>query len=256
MKRSLLSILLIATLLIPIGAAQRPPTALAEKEQPVQPASPAAKPRYTVTDLGTLGGASEAFAISNNGQVAGKYLAGNNYQAFLWNDGVMQGLGTLGGDSSVALGVNDAGQVVGYSYNGSGRQRAFLWQNGAMQDLGTFPGGSVSLATGINNAGQVVGHSDNAAYKLHAFVWNGSMGDLGTLGGDHSYGYGINDNGQAVGASHLAAYPDLTNHAFRWSGGMQDLGTLGWAHSLAYGINDNGDVVGRLVNQNMDGWHA
>ena len=256
MKRSLLSILLIATLLIPIGAAQRPPTALAEKEQPVQPASPAAKPRYTVTDLGTLGGASEAFAISNNGQVAGKYLAGNNYLAFFWNDGVMQGLGTLGGSSSEAHGVNDAGQVVGYSLTGNGRNHAFLWQNGAMQDLGTFPGGSVSLATGINNAGQVVGHSDNAAYKLHAFVWNGSMGDLGTLGGDHSYGYGINDNGQAVGASHLAAYPDLTTHAFRWSGGMQDLGTLGWAHSLAYGINDNGDVVGRLVNQNMDGWHA
>jgi len=252
MKRILFSIALLITLLAPSGAIVREPAAL---EAAGQFARPAAAPRYTITDLGTLGGASEAFAISNNGQVAGRNLAGSYYQAFRWNNGVMQGLGTLGGSSSEAYGLNDAGQVVGYSLTSGGHNHAFLWQNGAMQDLGTL-GGPRSMAFGINNSGQVVGHSDNAAYQLHAFRWSGGMTDLGTLGGDASWGYGINDNGQTVGASHLALYPDLTTHAFRWSGGMQDLGTLGWAHSLAYGINDNGQVVGRLAANDNQTWHA
>ncbi|MCC7353365.1 MAG: hypothetical protein IT330_06360 [Anaerolineae bacterium] len=248
MKRFLFQVLLAATLLAPPGVAQR---------GPVAQAAPPAQPRYTITDLGTLSGASEAFAISNNGKVAGLYMAGNYAQAFLWEDGVMQGLGTLGGSSSEAHGVNDAGQVVGYSLTGSGRIHAFLWQNGAMQDLGTFGGGSVSLAFGINNSGQVVGHSDNGAYQLRAFRWSGGMADLGVLSnGEASWGYGINDNGQAVGASRISVYPDSTTHAFRWSGGMQDLGTLGWKHSIARGINDNGQVVGHLADASSTAWNA
>ncbi|MCC6192346.1 MAG: DUF3466 family protein, partial [Anaerolineales bacterium] len=214
-------------------------------------------PRYTVTDLGTLSGASEALAISDNGQVAGRYLAGSYYQAFLWNDGVMQGLGALGSGDSQATGVNDAGQVVGYSTVASGNPHAFLWQNGSMQDLGTL-GGNLSMALGINNSGQVAGVSINNTYQQRAFLWNGAMADLGTVsGGDSSSGQAINDAGQVAGWARLGAYPDYTSHAFLWTGSMQDLGTLGWTDSLAHGINDNGAVVGHLANGiNSSDWHA
>lgn len=80
-----------------------------------QAAGGPAGPRYSVTGLGTAGGASEAFAVNDTGQVAGRYATGSGYQAFLWKDGVMQGLGTLGGDSSEAYGINDDEQVVGTS---------------------------------------------------------------------------------------------------------------------------------------------
>jgi probable HAF family extracellular repeat protein len=95
-------------------------------------------------------------------------------------------LGTLGGaqGSSVALAINDPGQVVGYSYTADGSLHATLWSHGATTDLGTLPGGTISEATGINNRGDIVGWSTYGGTSYsHAFLWtDGIMIDLGTLG--------------------------------------------------------------------------
>src|SRR5262245_31925469 len=57
-------------------------------------------------------------------------------------------LGTLGGDASTGMALNDLGHVVGDSTTAAGQTHAFLWRNGHMIDLGTL-GGTVSTALAI-----------------------------------------------------------------------------------------------------------
>jgi probable HAF family extracellular repeat protein len=82
---------------------------------------------------------------------------GSNDHAVLWEHGRITDLGTLGGTFSIALEINERGQVVGESKKESGLSGAFLWQDGTMVELGTVPDAGLNGATGINNRGQIVG---------------------------------------------------------------------------------------------------
>ena len=102
-------------------------------------------------------------------------------------------LGTIGGTSSQAFGINAVGQVVGWSTTGGSGTHAFMWEKGVMTDIGAQLGdGQESQATAINAAGQVVGYFTVCAgcgdpegpLIRHAFLWTkGTAIDLGTLGG-------------------------------------------------------------------------
>jgi probable HAF family extracellular repeat protein len=170
-----------------------------------------------------------------------------------------QDIGDLGDDSSGgAYGMNNSGQVVGYSYNASGRPHAFLYDSlNGMQDLGTLGGSDdYSYAYGINDFGQVVGYSQNTNGESHAFLWDREHGmqDLGTLdGGRGSNAFDINNSGQVVGY----AFVDGQSRAVLWdqANGIQELGNLGggYGHFDAYNehaasINDSGQVVGQSHN--------
>jgi probable HAF family extracellular repeat protein len=204
------------------------------------------------------GGADYSFAfdINNNSQVVGQSGSATGTRGFVWDaQHGMQNIGTMGGaiDFSTANGINDAGQITGYSYApGSSGERAFLWNNGSFTNLGTLPGGgNSSVANAINNLTQVVGYSAAGAGN-HAFLWDAAHGmqDLGALSGgaDYSLAFDINNHTQVIGYSGFLG----AEHAFVEDpvNGMQDLNNLvdssgaGWILRDVRGINDAGQIVG------------
>jgi len=143
----------------------------------------------TVTDLGNLGGTGQGFGnlaynINNQGQVVGASdLRGNaNFHSFLWARGKgIQDLGTVTGDvNSEAIGINDAGDVVGVSLDAMFNPRAYLWKNGAMTDLNTLiPAGSpLSLLTAcsINSREEIVGFAVDSKGNIHGYMATPSDG--------------------------------------------------------------------------------
>lgn len=211
--------------------------------------SEGAEARWAILDLGTLGSSyrdSSAADVNARGQIVGTSgTASGRQRAFLWQDGKMTDLGTLGGRDSAAAAIDVRGEVVGTSLTAKpARLHAFIWRGGTMTDLGTL-GGRSSRPRAIDARGEVVGESLTENGQVHAFLWRrGSMRDLGTLGGASSVALAINARGQVVGSSTTA---QGATHAFLWQNGrMRDLGTLGpqYVASAAVAIDARGRVVG------------
>lgn len=168
-------------------------------------------------------------------------------------------LGTFGGGESYAFGMNEQGQIVGWSKISNGERRAFMWtpsaprsRTGIMVNLGALPGsqGTHSEAFGISKQGEVVGYSTYPGNQgnAQAAMWQGGqLTLLGTLGGIGSWAKDVNDNAQQkviVGYS----LPPTNNawRAVRWvSGVIDELEEVGGMESYAEAVNDVGQIVGR-----------
>ncbi len=245
----------------------------------------------SIKDIGTpgLGGPDSAvFGVNENRQATGlaetpnKDPNGEDFcgygtflvcQPFLWQNGTMVPLPTLGGQNGEAGEINSHGTVAGNVENTtpdstcpSGVPQIFeekpvVWEHGEVRKLDTFPNDPDGWAFGINDQGQVVGASGECAplnpqtgvYILsrHPLLWDKHRTIyVPTLGGTGAFAAGnvanqINNRGQVAGVSDLPG--DKTYHGFLWAENTRilDLKTLpGDFASAALGINDSGEVVG------------
>ena len=161
---------------------------------------------------------------------------------------VVQDLGVLSGhSSSVAWGINQKGDVVGWSMGDNGTS-AFLFTDGTgIVQLPGLPDRPRAIARDINDVGQIVGTANAGGVDLgHAVLWtNGIVKDLGTLGtGSYSEGWAVNNFGQVVGSSYTNG-GSFGVHGFLYTQarGMVDL-TPNSDTGSALDINDAGQVTG------------
>jgi probable HAF family extracellular repeat protein len=226
-------------------------------------------------DLGTIGDGPDSIAywVNESGQVAGITYTDSTpnplttvppMHPFLWENGTMHDLGTIGGTQVFQLnGLNERGQVIGsmtLADEDSHHVHPFLWDGKTLLNLGTL-GGDFGEANWLNDAGEVVGHADtsiscpNGGGTIgHAFLWkNGVMRDLGTAPGidplqGGSVANGINSRTQIVGISNSC--DNTVVDAFLWEkGSMVDLNTLIPPDSamhlfLPLSINDREEITG------------
>jgi probable HAF family extracellular repeat protein len=216
--------------------------------------------RGVMLDLQTLGGPDAAAVYVNDaGQVAGASYTDftiNNVTGiptehpFLWEKGVMQDLGSLGGSVAFPNALNNRGEIVGESLvTGDATEHPFLWtKSQGMQDLGTL-GGDFGRGYAINNEGQAVGVTSLSNGAVRAFSWqSGVMKNLGTLKGDGcSSAYAMNSNGQVIGASFACDFSIV--HAVLWEHGriinLNRFVPPGSGITLTdpSSINDRGEIV-------------
>lgn len=141
---------------------------------------------FTHTDFGP----GSDNAVNNNGDSAGYIVTNataNVTTAFVALSGSRIFIGTLGGSSSKALGINDQDAVVGSSdVAGGGGTHAFIYQGGNIVDLNSLidPSLHVTLtdASAINASGQIAGTLTDAAGVQHGYLLTPiSSGNQGTL---------------------------------------------------------------------------
>ena len=216
--------------------------------------------RRSLARLGLGGPDAAAYVVNERGQIGGGSSTSSTpnpatglptLDPFLWENGSMVDLGSLGGTSGVANALNNRGQVVGESnLAGDVSTHPFLWTKpGPMRDLGTF-GGTFGYAIWINEAGEILGQANYPGDVVYrAFLWrNGVMTDLGTATGfDCSFPSTINSSGQVVGGSIPCA--GGPSHATLWeNGSIIDLNSFvplgsGLQLPAAVWINDRGEIV-------------
>jgi probable HAF family extracellular repeat protein len=167
--------------------------------------------------------------INASGQIVGYYQNGLNNgglvnHGFVYSNGIYTtldhplagsnfGNGTANG--TVALGINNKGQVVGYYFDVNGDQHGFLYADGNYTTIDHPQGAGHTAATDINNSGEIVGYyGDNLHNNAqHGFVYDsGTYTTLDDPSGVDTIATGITEPGTIVG-HYLTSSPHF-NHGF------------------------------------------
>lgn len=204
--------------------------------------------RYTINDLAPYNDL-DGNLLNDKGQV----IVGFGYphtNAYIWDNGNVTDLGNLGAPFVRTTGMNNKGQVVGESRTATDEYLGFVWNNGVMTAMYPF------VPYKISDNGHIVGYTCMFWCSRAAMFLNGTVTEIGTLGGRVIVPSDVNNQGQVVGYATLAQGPDpIGPRAIIWetSSGILDLGTLfGDDHAFASAINNYGQVVGNSFSHDAD----
>ena len=220
-----------------------------------------------INDRGEAAGISETSVPDPNGEDVCGFGTFLTCVPFLWRDGHMSALPTVGGNNGQASAINNRGQVVGYSETANTDPTCppaptispVLWEKGQAQPLplvGTDPDG---FANGINDQGTAVGYSGSCILAKHAVMWkNNTAFVLQDTGYARSnYAFAINNLGQIVGKVRSADGTTFVAALWQPDGTLTILGILPGDHAaFATGINNLGQVVGNNIDSSNNWSHG
>jgi len=160
-------------------------------------------------------------------------------------------------DESYAVGINNAGDVVGSALTPVSAYHPvpFIYRNGRMVAITD----ALGYATAINTAGHVAGYVQRIGNpNMEAFLYDGTMHRLGGLPlhsrDGYSAAHGLNNTGVVVGEAGGMTRA-TTGGAMVYVGGQMFSSSYGDAR-IAYGINDSGAITGLRTIDSVPLEHA
>jgi probable HAF family extracellular repeat protein len=220
-----------------------------------------------INDSGEAVGMSETADLDPNGEDICGFGTKLICVPFLWRNGHMSALPTVGGNNGQASAINNRGQAVGFAETANTDPTcppfpttlAVLWEKGQAHPLPLVGSDPDGFAMGINDRGQAVGYSGTCLAATHAVVWKDNTAFvLQDLGGTKSnIAYAINNRGQAVGKVRSADGTTYVASLWQPDGTLTVLGILpGDFAAFATGINNQGQVVGNNFDSSFDWSHG
>ena len=214
-----------------------------------------------INDFGQAVGDAETAVPDPDGQDICGLGTHLTCRPFLWQNGSMSALPTLGGNNGQASDINNRGEIAGTAQTTVSDNTCspsmplhtilpVIWEKGRVRALPTLVGDPDGIALAINDRGQAVGSTGNCAGANHAVSWeNDTAVKLQDLG----YGataQGINHQGQIVG---IVNSPGTIFAALWEDGALTNLGTLpGDFAAIATGINSRGQIVGSALDSGFN----
>lgn len=211
-----------------------------------------------------------AVGINARGQVAGNSAASYRgpSQAVMWDvDGKPLLLGSLGGGTSVATGIDQAGDVVGYvdGPTGFGARKPVVWHGNVPTVLGSlFETTCCDQASAIADTGEIVGwSSDPDGVSVRAVVWHGTVPTALQALSVADEAFAVNNLHQAVGALNAGSVRQAALWNLATGAGVNLNSFLtraekaqGWVLYEAHGIDRRGVIVGIAFNSQTGSFSA
>jgi uncharacterized membrane protein len=209
---------------------------------------------YVITPIEYPGATStQVFGLNDAGQVAGVATVGSSVIPFVWSPaggGTFTLLPSAPAGSpvpDVAIGINDAGTIVGGAINASGNEVGFRLSGGTYTYF-AYPGAAGTEARGIGTAGLITGFSGDAAGNLLPIIYDPAANAFtsipvpGILARPGNFAQGINAAGQVVGGAFISGVG--YSGFLRQSNGTVTTFQINGRDTRARGINDAGVIVG------------
>lgn len=197
---------------------------------------------------------ARAFDVNDGGAAAGHVFSGTGARAVLWGSrsAAPLDLGTLGGASSTALGLNEAQEVVGLADTASELAAPFYRAaGGSMVALPRPAGSAAAQASEISDSGVIIGWGADGSVT-RPLAWNGPASQPVALpmppGATLGQPLDIADDGTLiVGFCREASGTFIGARWERGGDGAYALTAIRGAGSVYLsGLNGDGDAVGRM----------